>query len=84
MKKKNKSRNETFVANDHQIAVKVWCASCQYKSLTRAVTLRRCTKHNKDVKPSGCCKSWEMSEQLQMAGASLGVVRDMKTKEVLF
>ena len=84
MKKKSKSRNETFVVNDHQIAVKVWCASCQYKELSRAVTLRRCTKHCKNVKPTDCCKSWEMSEQLQLAGASLGVVRDMKTKEVLF
>ena len=72
-----------FTENKYGIRVRCWCASCRYKELTRASSLRRCTKHHKDVKPNHCCKCWEMSEQLQLAGMSLGVVRDKVTKEVV-
>ena len=84
MRRKAKSKKETFVVNSHQIAVKVWCASCLHKEITRNMLTRRCKKRRKDVKPSDCCQDWEMSEQLQRAGASQGVVRNIVTKEVMF
>lgn len=72
-----------FTRNAYGIQVKRCCASCQYKDLTRAFSLRRCMKHHKDVEPSDCCKHWQMSEQLQLAGKSQGAVRDKDTKEVV-
>ena len=48
--------------------------------LTRAVSLRRCTKHGKDVRPRDVCECWAMSEQLQLAGRTQGRV---KRKEYL-
>ena len=76
-------RKGSFVPNSHGIAVRVWCASCHYKDYTRANSLRRCKKLHKDVKPSGCCKHWQMSETMKSAGCSMGVVRDKDTKEVI-
>jgi len=57
-----------YTENKHGIRVRCWCASCLYKELTRAVTVRRCSKHHKDVKPTGYCKHWQMSHQLEQAG----------------
>ena len=78
-----KMKKVSYIQNEHHITVKVWCASCEYKEMTRASSLRRCRKLNKDVKPHHCCKCWEMSEQLQLAGMSLGVVRDKDTKVII-
>ena len=72
-----------FTRNAYGIQVKRCCASCQYKDLTRAFSLRRCMKHHKDVEPSGCCKHWVMSGTMKSAGCSMGVVRDKDTKEVI-
>ena len=51
--------------NAYGIQVKRCCASCAYKKLTRLMTLRRCTKHRANVKPSNVCKDWVMSETLR-------------------
>ena len=66
--------------NTFGIQVNKCCASCAYKDLTRAVSLRRCTKHGKDVRPRDVCECWAMSEQLQLAGRTQGRV---KRKEYL-
>ena len=73
----------TYIQNEHHITVKVWCASCEYKDFTRASSMRRCRKLNKDVKPNHCCKCWEMCQSLKKAGYSKGVVRDKDTKVII-
>ena len=69
--------------NQFGIMVKRCCASCRYKDLTRAVSLRRCAKHHRNVSAGDVCNDWQMSEQLQLAGKSQGAVRDKDTKEVV-
>lgn len=62
------------------IVVNQCCASCAFKELSRAVTLRHCAKTGEDVSPRGCCKLWTMSQQLKLAGRTQGRV---KRKEYL-
>jgi hypothetical protein len=69
-----KTRNE-MKKNAFFIKVKKCCCSCTHKDLTRAVGSRWCEKHDKAVKPGGCCKCWRMSRQLQMAGFARGRVK---------
>ena len=66
--------------NAFGVVINKCCASCAFKDLTRAVSQRRCKKTGKSVSPSGYCKQWAMSRQLQMAGRSQGQV---KRKEYL-
>lgn len=66
--------------NAFGVVINKCCASCTFKDLTRAVSQRRCKKTGKSVSPSGYCKQWAMSRQLQMAGRSQGKV---KRKEYL-
>lgn len=66
--------------NAFDVVVNKCCASCAFKDLTRAVTLRRCMKHGKGVRADEVCADWTISEQLQMAGRSQGRV---KRKEYL-
>ena len=66
--------------NAFGVVINKCCASCAFKDLTRAVSQRRCKKTGKSVSPSGYCKQWAMSRQLQMAGRSQGKV---KRKEYL-
>ena len=54
--------------NQHGIRVRRCCRSCAYKAMTRALSLRRCTKRRKDVSPDGVCRCWTMSEQLKRVG----------------
>jgi hypothetical protein len=63
------------VTNTFGIEVNKCCASCAHKDLTRAVTLRRCMKHCKDVGPGDVCGCWAMSRQFEMAGRSQGRVK---------
>ena len=66
--------------NQYGIEVKECCASCRHKDLTRLLSARFCSLHQKKVKPREGCKQWEMSEQMQAAGLSGGKV---KKKEYL-
>ena len=61
--------------NSHGIEVKKCCASCRFKDLTRLMTARFCTEHNKRVKPRECCYEWAVSEQLEAAGSGRGKVK---------
>ena len=61
--------------NSHGIEVKKCCASCRYKDLTRLMTARFCTEHNKRVKPRECCYEWAISDQLEAAGRGGGQVK---------
>ncbi len=79
-KKKNFKMRLARTENTFGIQVNQCCASCTYKDLTRAVSLRRCTKHGEDVRPRDVCECWAMSEQLQLAGRTQGRV---KRKEYL-
>lgn len=66
--------------NSHGIEIEMCCASCRFKDLTRLMTARFCTEHQKRVKPRECCYEWALSEQLEAAGSSGGKV---KRKEYL-
>ena len=55
--------------NPQGFRVKKCCMACRHKDLTRAKSLRRCTKHGYDVNPYHTCKDWEMSEVLKKVGA---------------
>ena len=59
-----------YETNAWGIRVKKCCMACRWKAMTRALTLRRCKKTGKDVKPLHTCKYWEMSEALKLAGRS--------------
>lgn len=72
-----------FTTNSHGVTVKECCASCAFKTLKQEKALRWCEKHRKKVRATTVCDGWEMSELLNTAGLSGGVVRDMRTKEVI-
>lgn len=57
-----------WVRNEQGIRVKKCCASCAHKDLTRAVTKRYCSISGECVEPHHVCESWEMSEQMKVAG----------------
>ena len=61
--------------NIHGIEIKMCCASCRFKDLTRLMTARFCTEHNKRVKPRECCYEWALSDQLEAAGSAGGKVK---------
>ena len=61
--------------NEHGIEVKKCCASCKHKDLTRLLSARFCSLHQKKVKPRECCEQWEMSEQMEAAGSGGGKVK---------
>lgn len=61
--------------NSHGIEIEMCCASCRFKDLTRLMTARFCTEHQKGVKPDDCCKQWVMSEQMEAAGRGGGKVK---------
>ena len=61
--------------NIHGIEIKMCCASCRFKDLTRLMTARFCMQHHKSVRPKGCCKQWEISDQLEAAGSAGGKVK---------
>ena len=63
------------VMNEFGMVVKVFCASCKYKDVTRAYSLRYCNDWHRDVKPCDVCKLWQMSDQLKKAGQSQGLVK---------
>ena len=60
--------------NSHGILINRCCASCRFKDLTRLMTARFCTEHQKRVKPRECCYEWALSEQLEAAGSAGGKV----------
>ncbi len=67
--------NKVQTRNTFGIVINKCCASCAHKDLTRAVTLRRCMKHRKEVRTIEVCKLWAMSQQLRMAGSTQGCVK---------
>ena len=60
-----------MVVNPYGIRVKRCCASCAYKDLTRAKSLRRCNKHHRNVRPLDVCHCWLMSKLLKSVGKSI-------------
>ena len=57
-----------WARNEQGIRVKMCCASCAHKDLTRAVSKRYCSITDKCVDPLDVCDSWEMSDQMKVAG----------------
>jgi hypothetical protein len=51
--------------NKYGIVVKMCCASCAYKKLTRAFSQRWCKEHKKTVSPLDVCPQWKMNQTLQ-------------------
>lgn len=69
MKKENPQVDRfEWARNGQGIRVKKCCASCAHKDLTRAVTKRYCSISGNCVDPLNVCESWEMSEQMKIAG----------------
>lgn len=69
MKKKNPQEDRfEWVRNEQGIRVKKCCASCAHKDLTRAISKRYCSISGDCVDPLNVCESWEMSEQMKIAG----------------
>lgn len=69
MKKKNPQEDRfEWVRNEQGIRVKKCCASCAHKDLTRALSKRYCSICGKNVEPIDVCESWEMSDQMKVAG----------------
>ena len=60
-----------MVVNPYGIRVKRCCASCAFKDLTRAKSLRRCTKHHRNVRPLDVCNCWLMSKLMESVGMSV-------------
>lgn len=73
-----------YVKNGYGISVKKCCASCLFKRNGRLMTMRLCTKKRIAVEPGYVCRFWEMSDNLKFAGNAQGVVRDRKTKTIVF
>jgi len=73
-----------FTRNPYGIRIKMCCASCQYKVLTRALSARFCKEHARKVQSMDFCPKWKMANKLKAVGKSQGDVRDKDTKEVLF
>lgn len=69
-----------YIKNGYGTLVKKCCASCAYKDLTRARSVRRCTLHSVDVNSGDVCRYWKMSRQLRAVGRSQGCI---KSKEYL-
>lgn len=72
--KKNKMRMPQTI-NAFGVSINKCCASCAFKDLTRAVSLRRCKVTGEEVTSSHTCGHWVMSEQLELAGRSQGAVK---------
>jgi len=64
-----------FERNAFDMPIRKCCASCKYKGLTRAVLLRRCQMHDRDVSPMGVCCLWEMNQTMRRVGMNLGRVK---------
>ena len=73
-----------FTRNPYGIRIKMCCASCEHKRITRSMTARFCKEHARGVQSSDLCECWKMSFQMKAVGKSQGDVRDKDTKEVLF
>lgn len=82
MKKRRGISLET-VTNGYGIRIKRACMSCAHKDYTRARKLRLCCVTLDQVSQYHVCEKWTLSEQLEKAGSANGVVRDIKTKEVV-
>ncbi len=80
--RKKKPKMKT-VTNENGIKVNKACISCDHKDATRSCKRSYCCLTHEEVDRYHLCKKWQMSEQLKMAGSSRGVVRDIKTKEVV-
>ena len=57
-----------WARNEQGIRVKKCCASCAHKDLTRSLSKRYCSITDKCVDPLNLCESWEMSDQMKVAG----------------
>lgn len=67
-----------FKNNSFGVAIKMQCSSCAFKDMTRAVSTRYCTKHERSVEPNHVCSLWSMSDQMKMAGRSEGKVKRLE------
>ena len=61
--------------NQFGIEICECCASCRFKDLTRLISARFCTEHQRCVKPGEHCEQWAMSEQMEAAGSGRGIVK---------
>lgn len=68
--------------NQYHFEVKECCASCQRKVVLEEGE-RLCTWVHMFMESSFKCSRWQMSDGLQNAGKSGGVVRDIISKEIV-
>jgi hypothetical protein len=66
------------VANAYRIKVRKWCASCQHKEVENDGS-RVCAKMLLKVPQNLVCQKWQLSDGLQNAGMSGGVIKKLTT-----
>ena len=66
------------VANAYRIKVRKWCASCQHKEVENDGS-RVCAKMKLKVPQNLVCQKWQLSDGLQNAGMSGGVIKKLTT-----
>ena len=62
------------VRNARGILIKMWCGSCQHKSVD-AADIRSCSLTKRPVLCTSMCKKWELKEALLSAGNGGGRVK---------
>jgi len=54
-----------FTRNPYGIRIKMCCASCEHKVISRSVTVRYCKEHARKVQSSELYECWKMSSMLK-------------------
>ena len=67
-------RNQ-FVKNPFGVTIKMCCASCACKDISRSMNERICTKHIKNVRACEVCNSWQMSQLMKSFRITPGQVK---------
>lgn len=63
------------VKNLYGITIKVCCASCEHRDMTRATDKRCCQKYGYKIDQCNIYEDWQMSQQMKAAGKGGGRVK---------
>lgn len=58
-------KKKIFTRNPYGIRIKMCCASCEHKVISRSATVRYCKEHARKVMSSELCECWKMSSILK-------------------
>lgn len=83
------TENAIFVVNNHNIAIKKKCVSCQHcencgtQKIKGNTPTHKCTKHDKGTNANGRCEDWELKKGLYNAGKGGGKIKRRSYVEYL-